>query len=292
MVDYNEINKKSQKRQCQPRNRCHLFKTGEPCARIRQARLCDITELASRFSSHATYAVVMPIGKAQNQNTIKKLKTNLTRKMRKSTDGLMTSIETSANDALHLNLIINSKEIITPRPFQTVIKNLGIEADIFVEKINKNDVRKVTAYSLKKQSIPTLEQYEGNTLNLSGNMKSFKQIMQSKRMIKHSPIIAITSMCNTLIKFGLEPPTKALLETPRLQRSLDNLIYLTSQLKELDMCYSEKHGLLTAKEFFRIYKRKIGQCKRDVGRKKRHLQFDNRWRKLPKGISLKEHLES
>lgn len=290
--NYTEVFNNKSIKECQTGSRCGLFKTCEACNRQRQARICDIVELANRFSNRATYAVVMPFNRAQNQETIKRLKTNLTRKLRKSTDGMMVSVETSAADALHLNLILNHQEPITPIPFQIVSKNMGIDCDIFVEEIDKNQIRRVSAYALKRQSIPTKDQYDGNTANLSGNLRTMKEILQSKRMINHNPLVAITSMCNTLVALGLEPPTETLLETPRLQRSLNNLIYLSEQVKSVGLCYSEKRGLLTAKEFKIIYKRKLRQCKSDLKRKKLNMSFDERWRKLPKGISLKEHLES
>lgn len=288
---YNAKNAQNKEKKCFAGQRCGLFKKCETCNKIRQARLCDITELAGRFSPRATYAVMMPFNQAQNQETVKKLKTNLTRKLRKSTNGILTSIETSANDALHLNLIINHEKPLNLKPFQTIAKNLNAEVDIFLESINKKDLRRVTAYALKKQSIPTKEQYEGNTLNLSGNLRTMKEILQSKRMIKSNPLVAITSMCNTLIKLGLEPPDEALIKQPRLQRSLENLMYLTKQVKELNVCYSETRGILTRKEFEKIYNRKLGQCKKDITRKKQNMLWDNRWRKLPKNISLKDHLE-
>ena len=288
---YNQKYAQKSNNECYSGHRCGLFKKCDNCNRIRQARLCDITELASRFSPRATYAVVMPFGKGQNQETIRKLKTNLTRKLRKSTNGIMTSIETSANDALHLNLIINHDEPLSIRPFQTIAKNLNVETDIFINEISKHEIRKVSAYALKRQSIPTKGQYNGNTVNLSGNLRTMKEILQSKKMINKSPIIAITSMCHTLIDFGLEPPNEALLKMPTLQRSLDNLIYLTSQLKELDMCYSEQRGLLNKQEFAKIYNRKMGQCKKELKREKIKKSWDNRWRDLPQGISLKDNLE-
>lgn len=287
-MNYNINQNLYEKKECSSYNRCGLFRICEPCSRIRQSKICDITELAGRFSNHATYAVVMPVGKVKDTNIIKKLKTNLTRKMRKSTDGMMVSVETSVNDALHLNLIINSKDIITPRPFETVSKNLGIETNIFVETIQQNDIRKVSAYALKRQFIPSSDQYKGNTINMAGQVRTIKQIMQSRKMIQHQPLVAITSMSNKLIKLGLEPPTKSLLEIPRLKSSLTSLIHLVNQLDELDMCYSDKRGLLTADEFKKIYRKELGQWKRDIKKKNKKISFDNKWKKLHKGEYLKD----
>lgn len=278
---------------CSPRNRCRKYRTCEQCNRIRQARLCDITDLASRFSKVSTYAVVMPFAEGQQEGMVKALKTKLGRKLKKSVNGAFCSVETSANDALHLNLILNSDEIITAKPIQQVIKNIGIEADIFIEQVKSSDIRKITAYSLKQQSLPFKDRYAGNLYNLTGNLKSAKQSMQSHRMFKYAPAVAIQSMCNTLVEWGFTPPDEAVLKSSSFLKIAESLQFMVAQLKEFKACYSKTYGLLTASEFEDIYKKKmkiirmkstIEQRKTPVKRKK------ERWTtyKLPRGESLSQ----
>lgn len=281
----------SNKPYCNKSARCKDFRKCQECANIRQARISDVVELAARFSPVATYAVVLPKKEANRPEVIKALKTKLTRKLRQSTNGLMCSIETTPNDALHLNLIINSENKITPKPFQTIAKNLDIQADIFVQQIRVDEIRKVTAYALKKQSLPSREQYQGNILNVSGTVKTAGAVMQSVQMMKNNPLVAITAMNNRLIKMGLEPPSEALFKTSRLRNSLASLVYMTAQLESFEACWTEGRGLITADEFAKIYRKKIGTYKAELTRKKIDMQFDNRWRYLPEGVSLRQVLE-
>ena len=281
---------------CEPRNRCKKFKECEQCNRIRQAKMSDITELASRFSNRATYAVVMPHGKAQNQNTIKALKTKVTRKLRKSTDGMMVSVETSANDALHLNLIINSPGEISPRPFQTIIKNMGIEASIFVEDISKNDIRRVTSYAMKFQSLPSKEQYTGNLINLSGGVRNASDVIKSHRMGRYAPAVAVESMNLTLLEMGLEPPTEDMWLETSLVTKINKLNYMLAQLKQGDVCYHDEYGLLTKKKFEVMFKNTIENTFKEERSLKRLYDKPKKKRiwttkKLPKGISLKEFMD-
>lgn len=248
-------------KECTKHNRCGLFRLCEPCSRIRQAKLCDITELASRFSNKATYAVIMPYSKAQNPKTIQQLKTKLTRKIRKQSDGLTVSVETTANDALHLNLLINSNEAIPIKTYQDVLISSNVQADLFNEEISKNDIRKVSAYAIKKQAIPTYEQYQGNTLNLSGTVRTCKEIMQNKKMIYYNPTIAITSMNNTLKDLGLQPMDEKITEHWSVRASLTNLIHMINQIKGLGICYSNTQGIITTNQFKTLYTNKYQEWK-------------------------------
>ncbi len=122
--------------------RCKKYRICEECNKIRQSNIVNVTELASRFSANARYSVVMPFNDEQEPQLINKLKT---RKLRKSVDGTFISVETSANEALHLNLITLSNTDFNHLVFDRELKRLGI-----------------TAYSTKINSIPSKELYCGN----------------------------------------------------------------------------------------------------------------------------------
>ncbi len=96
--------------------RCKKYRICEECNKIRQANIANVTELAS-FSANARYSVVMPFNDGQDPQLINKLKTRITRKLRKS---------------------------------------------VFSEPIQSSDVRRITAYSTKIDSIPSKELYWGN----------------------------------------------------------------------------------------------------------------------------------
>lgn len=281
------------KNECTINNRCKKYRICEHCNRARQARLCDITELASRFSPVSTYAVVMPFGGGQDEETVKSLKTKIGRKLKKSVNGAFCSIETSANDALHLNLILNSEQIITPEPIQKVVSSLGIQADIFIEQIKSSDIRKVTAYSLKRQSLPTKERYSGNLYNLTGNLRTAKNAMQSARMFRTAPAVAMVAMCKTLVDWGLTPPDNDLLQSTTFLKIAESLQFMVAQLKEFDACYSKKYGLLNSAEFEAIYRQKMKVIKMKVTKAKGGIKKASKKEKwttyrLPKGQSLSE----
>ncbi len=127
--------------------RCKKYRICEECNKIRQVNIVNVTELASRFSANARYSVVMPFNDEQEPQLqlINKLKIRITRKLRKSVDGTFISVETSANEALHLNLITLSNTDLNHLVFDRELKRLGI-----------------TAYSIKIDSIPSKELYCGN----------------------------------------------------------------------------------------------------------------------------------
>ncbi len=251
----------NEKETCTSQRRCKKYRICDYCNNIRQAQISDITEIASRFSPIATYAVVMPIGKAQLQETVKAVKSRITRKLKKSVDGTFISVETSANDALHLNILMLSQEPIITTGIKKVIKNLDIRADIFSEQIPKGDIRKITSYALKKQSIPTKDQYSGNNYNLTGTVKNAKSIMQSEKMFKYAPSVAIVAMCNTLQEWGIEPPSDKLLQFKSMQSITESLVTLVNQIDTQEICYSPKHGLLNKNDFIKLYKTRMKSIK-------------------------------
>jgi len=236
---------------CKPYNRCKKFKTCTTCNRIRQAHLSDLTEMAGRFSKHSQYAVVMPFG--DGQENIKEIKTKITRKIRKSTNGAMISVESSKNQALHLNIILNSDELIKPLIFEKILENTG-GGSVFVDELhNPLDIRKATSYSSKISSIPDAKQYAGNILNTAGNIRTMKQILHSDRMMSNNPYMALASMSQAFAKIGVLPPNPA--TTPK--KTIIQLTQLIEQLNIHGKCYSTKYGVLDWNGFNKIYQEYI-----------------------------------
>ncbi len=252
---------------CKPYKRCKNFKNCKTCSKIRQAQLADTAELASRFSKYSQYAVVMPFDKAQNH--IKELKTKLTRKLKTSTNGIMTTVESSANDALHLNFIINSDIKLSTKPFSKIIENMNFEASIFIDELTTTtDIRRATAYSNKIESIPTPEQYQGNIMNSTGDVRTCREIMQSQRMIERMPIIALVSINQTLTQLGLEPIDNYIFESDFIQKNIRQIMNYGEQLKKMGKCYSPRYGLMTEQDFKSKFNRKIGTLKAKATRDK------------------------
>lgn len=234
-----------------------MFKKCKFCAGIRQAQLSDIAELASRFSRHAYYSVVMPF--EQSESLVKKLKTNIIRKLRNNATGGLVSIETTANDSLHLNVIINSDNVIVPTLFNKSLKNLNTSGDVFFEEIMDGSrgvdiatqMRKITSYSLKKQSIPSNEQYRGNTANKFGNWRSITEIFHSQKIIKQNPSIAVASIVESCNRLGILLPSNS----DTSSAAVTDIVYLINQLDKFGKCYSNKHGLMSLKQFQNLYER-------------------------------------
>ncbi len=252
---------------CKPYHRCKKFKTCEMCNRIRQANLADITSMAGRFSPHSQYAVVMPFGEAQNH--LKELKTKLTRKLRTSTNGAMITVESSNNDALHLNIITNSDNKLTTAPFSKILSNMNFEASIFLDDLKTNtDIRRATAYSNKIESIPNKHQYDGNILNTTGNIRTMREILQSQRMAKRMPVIAMVSINQTLAKLGLEPLDDYLFSSDFIQKNLKQIMNYSDQLDKLGKCYSPKYGIMTHADFNAKFNMRLGLEKANRTRQK------------------------
>lgn len=240
-------------KECTSFKRCKQYRICEHCNNARQAKLCDVTELASRFSNKATYAVIMPYGHAQKPEVISAIKSKVIRKIKPSIDGSFISVETSPNKALHLNLVLTHQAGFNPDPIKKILKNMNVEASLFCEQIDPTAVRNVTAYALKLQSIPEKDQYTGNQYNMTGMVKTAGHIMQSHRMMTTAPIVALKSMNNTLEKYGLNPISSELLDKKYLLAELQNLNFLVAQLDNNEMNYSPETGLISNADFISTY---------------------------------------
>lgn len=257
------IPNKDDVKQCYKGHRCKLFKQCEICNNIRQARLADATELASRFSKNATYAVVLPY--EQTQSNIKMMRSNIIRSMRKSSDGLFCSVETSQNRALHLNMLILSDDKPSLTVFQRALKNIGSDGSIFSETLTNGksspdiltQVRNITAYALKRQSIPTPDQFNGNLITTQGSVKGMKEILQGEAMRRIAPLVALVSMRNTLDKLGLITPDPNKSYPKHTNEILADFARMAKQLEKGKRCYSVRHGMLSEKEFTHYYNYEI-----------------------------------
>ncbi len=249
---------------CRSGSRCKKYRVCEECNKIRQAQISDITQLASRFSPNARYSVVMPYGVGQDPQLINKLKTRITRKLRKSVDGTFISVESSASDALHLNLITLSNTDFNPLIFDSELKRLRIPANVFSEPIQSSDVRRITAYSTKIDSIPSKELYGGNIYSTTGSVRLAGQFMQSERMFNYAPAVAITAMCNKLIQMGLVPPSALIQKTNTFAKMIKLLASLAEQVDAQDICYHPTLGLLNRDEFAKFYNCSMRSCKSDI----------------------------
>ncbi len=283
--------------ECRSGSRCKKYRVCEECNKIRQANIANVTELASRFSANARYSVVMPFNEGQDPQLINKLKTRITRKLRKSVDGTFISVETSANDALHLNLITLSKTDFNPLVFDKELKRLGVTGSVFSEPIQSSDVRRITAYSTKIDSIPSKELYAGNIYSTTGSVRTAGHFMQSQRMFNYAPAVAITAMCNKLIQMGLVPPSSLIQETNTFAKMVKLLVLLAEQVDAQDICYHPTLGLLNKDEFAKFYNRSIGACKSEITRSppptklQQHrtaiANAERLWRDNPKNIANK-----
>jgi hypothetical protein len=81
--------------------------------------------------------------------------------------------------------------------------------------------------------------------------------MQSARMFRTAPAVAMVAMCKTLVDWGLTPPDNDLLQSTTFLKIAESLQFMVAQLKEFDACYSKKYGLLNSAEFEAIYRQKM-----------------------------------
>jgi hypothetical protein len=205
------------KRLCRPKSRCHQFKICEACNRERQRQACDTVELSSKFNRYTTNATVMPFGAgSQSQNQIKKLKSQLLKKLKPTTTGALVSVESSGNDALHLNMIIQSKKRLITSPFDEVSGALNIGVDVLLENVSKADVRNRVAYALKYQSIPSKDRYNGNLVNTTGNVRNAKNAINDYKLFIDNQALAVAIIYKQLLDFGITPPAKKILMLPEL----------------------------------------------------------------------------
>lgn len=270
---------------CYKGNRCNKFRTCQGCNRIRQAKIADLAEMSARFSNVSQYAVIMPTEQAQAQ--VKILKSNICRTLTKHTDGAMVTVETSKNDALHLNIIANSNTPLSVGVIDKTLNKISQRADIFMDTLKSaTDVRRAIAYSLKIESIPKRERFAGHTYTSLGSVRTIKQIMQSRRMLNSMPIATMVSFNQQLVRIGLTPLDEHLFTSDFIQTHCIQLMNWIDEIDKLGICYSSTHGLMNVRDFSIRFNRKIGVIKASATRKNNN----KKWKVLPKGISLSEHL--
>lgn len=240
--------------ECVKYNRCKKYRICEKCNNIRQARLCDVAELASRFSNNAHYSVIMPHTDSINEHSIKSIKTKLARKLRANSDGLFTTIETSKNNALHINTLILGAAPNISQQIKKVIETEEVIADVFIEPIQMSEVRRVTAYTTKRKSLPCKAQYSGNLFNGSGSIKTAGQIMQSYRMLRHNPAVFLVSINKTLKEMGLKSMTATGIKNSFIDEKLNEFVHLVAQLGKQDICYSKEFGILDKEQFIKMHR--------------------------------------
>lgn len=258
---------------CEKGKRCRKYRDCKICNNIRKAQMSDLTELAGRFSRYSQYAVVMP--HQQVTDHIKALKTNITRTLRKSANGALITVETSKNDALHLNIILNTDKQLNTHDFTKAVELTNGTANVFIDDLNTQiEIRNATSYGLKIESIPPKYQWAGNTVNTTGNLRTMREIMQGKRMLHHAPHITMTSLNNTFADLGLEPLTETLYNSNYIQKSMKQLLAYGEELKRMGKCYSTTHGLMTLKEFQTKFNRKLGAVKRQETKRQQQMVRD------------------
>lgn len=166
---------------CQPFNRCKLFRICEHCARIRQAKLSDIAQIAARFSPKASYTVVMP----KQPEKINELRQRIIRNIKKCGGGSMVTVESCKTEALHLNIIATTEDPVQDYDITRAISLANTEAGVFHENISPERIRVVTSYALKQAAIPRKVEFTGKTVSLQGSWRSIKQVMKSDQMKRH-----------------------------------------------------------------------------------------------------------
>ena len=243
------------KRDCKQGNRCKLYKKCEKCNQIRQARLSDAAELASRFSNTGYYSVVLPHSQEKPEKTIKALKAKINRKIRPIAKGVMTTVEVSEHGSLHINNLILTDKELSPTVIENILIKDKIEANYFFEQIDLKDVRKVTAYMNKYQQIPTTYEYNGNIYNTSGNLKTCLQALQTERAINRYPKVAYQSVLLGLGALGLPIDKYLLQHSPVMRAKITDIAKLLNQIDKIGMCYSPTRGVMTIKEFKAAYNR-------------------------------------
>ena len=72
-------------------------------------------------------------------------------------------------------------------------------------------------------------------------------------MLKHNPVIALTSMNNTLAKLNLKQIRPEVHKPEVITMLLDNYLFMVAQLSKKSVCYSKKYGLLTRNKFAKIF---------------------------------------
>jgi hypothetical protein len=205
----------------------------------------------------------MPHGKGQNQQIFKKLKSSIVRKIRPLVNGSFISIEASNTNSLHLNIITTSQEPIDNQIIPKLIAKQDIEIDYFQEDNIQDDIRHITSYALKGQSIPSPDSYQGNLYNVGGDMTTISKFLKTERMYQKSNIVCVKALSIQLEKLDFKIHPEALYKTNSFMKIKDDFLYLARQADKFNMCYSKRHGLLTTKEFRNKYNALMSSCNKE-----------------------------
>jgi hypothetical protein len=188
----------------------------------------------------------MPFGAgSQSQSGLKKLKTQLIKKLRPVSTGMLVSVESSDNNALHLNMVINSKKRLMTSPFDEVSGALSIGVDVLLENVSKADVRNRVAYALKYKSIPSDDQFNGNLLNTTGNVRNAKHALNDYKLFIQNQALAVSIIYKQLLDFGIRPPAKKILMLPEFSDTTKIIHNLIAQFKHFGKAHTDKTGIMS-----------------------------------------------
>jgi hypothetical protein len=257
---------------CKPHNRCHAYRHCEQCNKIRQAKLADTAVLSSAANKSissaknsegtTSYLVAMPEWKgAPQEKKLNKLKSEFTKVLKSSAGGAIIGVETSKENQLHLNAIINSKRKLLISPFQHAARKVGISISVNIQELSTiTDIRRATAYSFKYESIPNKEEYTGNLYNLSGTTKRVGAVISSSGCFQKSPVLAMASAINSLESWGVTPPSMIIMQQQELRQVVRKLCSAVAQLSEFGACYvNNNNDLLDKQQFLDYYNSEIVQ---------------------------------
>jgi hypothetical protein len=231
--------KKTKKENCRSGNRCNQFRVCEACNKIRQAKTCDKVEMASKFSRYTTNATVMPYGAgSQSKESVGKLKTNILTALKPHITGAMVSVEVSDNDALHLNFVLNSRKKILQSIFEKLEQEVDIGLDTLLEPISPSDVRNRTAYALKYRSIPTQEQYNGNLVNTTGDVRRAGQVIRDYKLLSSDRGLVVHRIINDLTELGIKQPGFDTLISDEHLRTTTAIFKLLSDFKNFGKAHT------------------------------------------------------
>lgn len=220
---------------CGIKSRCKKWRLCDKCARIRQAQIANIAESGAKKSKNISMVVI----RTYAEHRIGKDKASLIDKFtRNGAGGIWTIEQGEASDGLHINIIAGTDEPINAGEVAQLWKR-DIDADIWAEPVNSEDVRRVAAYIAKRRQMPAKKRYAGRLYGSFGYWKKPLNLLAESK----APIVALAAL-NQIIK---SEPNLARPMLARAERKEETAQRIAANRREISLNSAEKNKAMAEK---------------------------------------------
>lgn len=184
---------------CRPGRRCKQWRVCDACARIRQAQIADVAEAGAAMVPRVTYAVA----RTYDAHSISRDREKFVARLAQISEGGLWTIETGERaGGLHVNVIAGTLDGLAAADLAACWPG-GSSADFWATDVPRRDVRKVAAYSSKREALPAADYYGGR---LYGSWGTWKRPLAALVEDRHGTALVVAGAALQTMLHAAVPP--------------------------------------------------------------------------------------